>query len=121
VTRTTLNGRRVVLVDAQKGAHRIYIEDQCLCYTPPFTAFTNVREDLPPGQWSLVGSGLASECSEEEAREVVERDEDDCFKNYNWRSWHSDSTCDTAIDSLHSFVIANGHQKETCIVLINKI
>jgi hypothetical protein len=69
---------------------------------------------LPPGSWTIV------EQTEEGAAKIVEKDEDGYYKNYNWKSWHSDSVCGTALESLHSWIRSQGKEPDEVVIVKKK-
>lgn len=129
---TTLKGREVLIVDAPKNAKQIGVG-----YFNGKSALTWKYcgewhdEDSIPGTWSIVGPGLCSEVTEEEARGLVERDwwydgqsEDHGLGKVTWYREYpkelEDSTLLSAIESLHSFIRSNGKEPSKCVLLINQ-
>lgn len=134
MTLLTSNGYQIGMVDVDKGSTGIVIFDNkdgffVSWYSPDdFTGGAPLPDHsgyLPPGSWSILGPGLATQCSEEDAALILNGnwcEDDDCFyypdETKRWLVDYCppDWTL-SALASLHSMIRANGKEPGKCVVI----
>jgi hypothetical protein len=112
---------RAIAVDVPENSHGFklayYSGVTYLWYlVPPLRGYSS--KELPEGDWQILGK--ASELTEEQAAGVVKKDEDGYWINYNWKSWHSNSTEDTALESFQSLLASKNIDPLKVIILIKQ-
>lgn len=77
------------------------------------------KDEIPLGSdgWSILGPGTASQCSEEEAKGIVAYDNDRYYRDYLTDRTYQ---LDTALESLHSYIRANGKEPGNIVIVIRK-
>lgn len=137
-TPITLPSHRVLIVYTLPESKKFKITKPYLQELDGRGAWVNDRP-LPEGNWQILGSGLSTSITEEEAAGVVETVDYDLppspgndFQG-DWRTGYRDyeSDVDTgcseypftvkALPSLFSLIKSHGHQPERAVVLVEKI
>lgn len=120
-----LNNHEVVLVEIPDGGEfaGFLPEHNIIWYQPPILR-GRLTIDLPPGEWSLLGKGTASQVSEKEAFIVADLIHDPPGRK-NMRVWrnHEANTLTnycTALESLHSYIRANGKEPGNIVIVYRK-
>ena len=84
--------------------------------------FKSVSIKLPPGSWQLIGH--AKDVTEEQAREICEvhdvRGKETFYKLYGSKYGCEMVATNTALQSFHSLLKANGYEVETTVMLLKK-
>lgn len=113
-----LNGWEVGMVDVPEGAtHYSLSEWQGISYLFFNTGFDT---SLPPGSWSILGPGTASQCSEEDAKGIVEKGYF-AGKFCGYPSYQTQSLYYSyALESLHSYIRANGKEPGNIVIVYRK-
>lgn len=121
MTTHTLNGKNVLLVEVPEDYRRGVICNQLLIFD---SRWITLPRDI---DWRILGKGLASDVTEEEARGVVESKEDVVYDRQEQRSKETlymdyeyglYSGLMSAIESLNSFLTLHGYDPKQCVVLI---
>ncbi len=120
------NGHRCLVVGVEKGASNFTFEK--ITYDPDYLRLsyraneTDWEEDLPPGNWQIVGTGTADKITDGEAREIVK-----CHVKPGWNGdgnglWENYEKGDplfmSAKESLHSLLKSQGYDNLSEIVLL---
>lgn len=131
MTTHNLNGKNVLLVKVPEGSSGFVVwmpytlgvggkkMNGGIGFNHPDPAITFVEIEFPEGSYSILGKGLASDVTEEEARGLVERVcRENGFRYDNYENQDEHTMYDTATASLHSLLTLHGYAKETTVILI---
>lgn len=84
---------------------------------------TLITKKLPGTGWQILGPGLSTQCSEEDAGRVVGDPETLIHEDQKWEYWpdhtdkHGQNIVYTPLASLHSLIRANGKEPGKVVVI----